>query len=111
MTAIAPQADGGIIAVGSTFVDRGTDFVIARYESGFLIPKITGLSVSGKRLLVSGQNFDAGSVVVLNRTVEKTLFESPNVLIGKKSGSRVKSGDRIFVRNSIGIESPEFTYP
>lgn len=111
LNAIAPQADGGIIAVGSTFGNRETDFVIARYESGLQIPKITGVSVSGKRLLISGEGFDARSSIVLNGNVEKTLFESPNVLIGTKSGHRVKSGDRIFVRNSIGLESPEFTYP
>lgn len=111
LTAIAPQADGGIIAVGSTVVNRGTDFVIARYESGLAIPKITGVSVDGKRLLVSGDRFDQGSVILLNGNVEKTLFESPNALIGVKSGKKVKSGDKIVVRTSIGVESLEFTYP
>jgi hypothetical protein len=76
-------------------------------------PRITGTSVSGKKLFVNGFNFDDGAKILINGQSQKTTNDSasPSLrLIGKKAGKKVKSGDKLQVRNSDGALSPEFTY-
>jgi hypothetical protein len=77
-------------------------------------PKITDVSRKGKKLFVSGQNFDAGAVILINGRRQKTSNDeqSPTTkLIGKKVGKIIMLGDLIKVMNSDGTESNEFPYP
>lgn len=76
-------------------------------------PKITVVSTSGKKLIVTGENFAAGAVILLNGNRQKTVndAQSPDMkLIGKKAGKEIRAGDRIKVRNPDGSESKEIIY-
>ena len=76
-------------------------------------PVITSAVRSRKQMLVSGINFDSGSVLLLNGEKQKTLHDPDNLrtlLIGKKLGKWAQPGDKIRVRTSSGALSPEYTY-
>ena len=70
-------------------------------------------SVSGKKLFITGENFHAGAVILLNGEEQKTKqpAENPQTsLIGKNAGKKIKAGDHIQVRNPDGSISAEFTF-
>ena len=76
-------------------------------------PQITASSVAGKKLIVTGNNFDQGAVILLNGERQKTKNDAGSVttrLIAKKSGKKVKSGDRLQVINSDGTLSNEVMF-
>jgi uncharacterized delta-60 repeat protein len=112
--AVALQADSKIVAAGyalNTAMNR--EFAIARYLSN--IPQILNASIKGKKLIVSGLNFDAGAVVLLNGAKQKTANDeaSPtNVLIAKKAAKKIdpRQAVRLQVRNSDGTLSGEFHF-
>jgi hypothetical protein len=111
---------GEVLVAGG--VDEGTDQIAFPYDSAelydpatgpILIPNITTVSVSGKKLIVTGENFDPGAVILINDKQQKTENDTanPNItLIGKKAGKRVKAGDRVQVRNPNGSLSQEFIF-
>ena len=74
--------------------------------------KINGLSIEGKRLLLFGENFDQGAVILVNGVEQKTRNdkENPKMLIGKKAGRWITPGDRVLVRNPNGSVSTEFIF-
>jgi len=82
-----------------------------------LKPKIASASISGKNLIVAGENFLVGAKIVMNGDDRKTLRDdqNPNALIGKKLGKQIERGDtvRLQVRNPDGELSNqiEFTRP
>ena len=112
--------DGNVLVAGG--VDEGTDQITLPYNStelyapdpaAVLKPKISNASVSGKHLVVVGENFDVGAVILINGVEQRTkpFDERPqNVLIGKKSGKKLKAGDKIEVRNPNGLASEEFIF-
>jgi len=74
--------------------------------------RVDGISVKGKKLFVAGQNFDNGSVILLNGEPQNTKNDAENwttTLIGKKSGKNVRIGDKIQALTSNGRLSPVFT--
>lgn len=76
---------------------------------------ISGAAREGKALIVSGENFDDGAVILLNDEPQKTRNDEQNpagALIAKKAGKQVKPGQtvRLRVRNSDGRMSPEFLF-
>jgi hypothetical protein len=76
-------------------------------------PLITGLQKQGKNLLVGGQNFDIGAVILLNGQPQKTFNDEQNpttTLTGKKVGKKIRPGDKVRVRNLDGSESNELTF-
>ena len=76
-------------------------------------PTIIMASVSGKKLIIAGENFDDGAVILINGEEQKTRNDEQNpqtTLIGKKAGKKVKAGDRVQVRNPNGSISAEFTF-
>jgi N-acetylneuraminic acid mutarotase len=78
-------------------------------------PQITGVSISGKKLFIQGENFDEGAKILLNDDKQKSANDeqSPGtLLIGRKAGKRIGLGEtvRLKVRNSDGTESAEFSY-
>ena len=76
--------------------------------------RIIGASAAGKKLFVEGENFDPGAVILLNGEEQATRNAPQNPrasLIGKRSGKKIKAGDRLQVRNPNGSLSDEFIYP
>jgi TolB protein len=74
---------------------------------------ITSASVTGKKLFVGGENFDPGAVILLNGEEQITKNDGDNpktVLIGKKAGKKIQSGDKLQVRNPNGSRSQEITF-
>src|SRR5947209_19171455 len=94
-----PNGDAGMLAQGFTYIAPP-------------VPVITGVTRQGKNLIVVGQNFDSGAVILLNGERRKTLHDEqdPNTLVGKKVGKVIQPGDKVKVQNSDGTESNEVTY-
>ena len=75
--------------------------------------RIFRASAVGKKLFVEGENFDPGSILLLNGEAQITKNDSQNPrarLIGKRAGKKIKPGDRLQVRNPNGSLSDEFIY-
>ena len=77
--------------------------------------KITAASVAGKRLLVYGENFDVGTVILLDGAKQKTANDEQDpttMLIGKKAGKKITSGQTVIlqVRNQDGRLSDLFSF-
>ena len=112
--------DGRVLVAGG--VDEGTDQTTFPHSSAELYdpdtgpifnPNITGASVAGKKLFVTGENFDPGAVILLNGEERKTRNDDQNPatkLIGRKAGKKIKAGDKLQVRNPNGTVSQEFTF-
>jgi hypothetical protein len=70
--------------------------------------------VAGKKLFIVGENFEPGARILLNGEEQKTLNDDQNpktALIGKKAGKKIRTGDKLRVRNPNGALSEEFTFP
>jgi hypothetical protein len=70
-------------------------------------------SVSGKKLIIGGENFDDGAVILINGEEQRTRNDAQNpqtMLIGKKAGKKIKTGDQIQVRNPDGTLSEAFIF-
>jgi len=76
------------------------------------VPIIAGAEVRGKKLFVSGQNFDRGSVILINGLEQKTSFNSGMKLVAKKAGKSISSGQKVVlqVRSSRNEVSEDFHY-
>jgi len=76
------------------------------------VPRIISASVSGKKLIVTGENFDPGAVILLNGEEQKTKNNQNQKtrLVAKKAGKLVKTGDRVQVRNPNGTLSEGFIF-
>lgn len=110
--AVLIQPDGNIVVAGRTFNNAtGGDFAILRYKSEVTAPVIISTSISGKKFIIRGENFDIGAKILINGVQQKTKNDPQNPttgLIGKKAGKKVKSGDRIQVFNAEGTLSADF---
>ncbi|HJQ25112.1 MAG TPA: intradiol ring-cleavage dioxygenase [Blastocatellia bacterium] len=79
-------------------------------------PQIFNASVSGKQLLVLGENFAAGAVLLMDGVKQKkTVADDANptsLLIARKSGVQIAAGQSVMlqVRNLDGQTSNEFSY-
>jgi hypothetical protein len=78
-------------------------------------PRITGVSLAGKHLLVVGENFDQGAAVLVNGEPQTTGNDAANTttqLIGKKAKRRIPPGQavKVRVRNNDGTLSNEFSF-
>ena len=81
-------------------------------SAGAQIPFIIGTPTKqGKALIVTGENFNSGAKLLINGLQQKTSVEASTRLFCKKAGKKVRSGDRLQVRNSDGGLSPEVTFP
>ena len=77
--------------------------------------KITSVSVSGKKLFVYGENFENGTVILMDGEKEKTANDDQNpttILIGRKAGKRIAIGQTVVlqVRNPAGRLSEPFSF-
>ena len=113
-------SDGRVLVVGGYDGRLGGDHLRSAelYDSkmpgpGSTAPRIISASVSGKKLFLTGENFHAGAVILLNGEEQKSKNDGQNpqtTLIGKKAGKKVRPGDRVQVRNPNGTVSEEFTF-
>lgn len=85
-----------------TVVQAGTD------------PVITSISIAGKHLLVTGENFDSSAVILLNGERQKTIHDDadPTTLRGKKVAKKIAPGQmvNVQVRNANNAVSPVFNF-
>jgi len=93
-----------------------------RASTGFVIrlidvtlPRITSVGIEGKRLLVSGEGFRQGAIIVVNGTDLDTRNDSttPSVLlISKRGGKQIALGQTVTirVRNGDGSLSEPFSF-
>ena len=101
-------SDGTLTMVGPPFgLGQGASpAFIAGYPSSGCDVSITRVEISGKKLFVFGNNFDDGSVVLLDGEEQNTKNDPENwttELIGKKAGKRIKAEPvSIKVRTSSG---------
>jgi len=86
-----------------------------KFDVNLSLPIVFNASVSGKKLFVSGFNFDSGAKIYLNEGKQKTANdgESPStLLIGKKAGKLIAKGQTVTlqVKNSDGRVSEPFSF-
>jgi endo-1,4-beta-xylanase len=78
-------------------------------------PKIVAAQRSGKQLLITGEEFADGAELLLNGVRQKKVandaVNSATVMIARKAGKVIQSGDRLQVRNPDGVLSNEFIFP
>jgi beta-glucanase (GH16 family) len=90
-------------------VDYVRVFTDTRYA-----PVIRNVSAVKKNLLVSGENFDVESIILMNGDAQKTLRNdvASGVLVGKKLAKRIASGQSatIQVQNGDGQITEGFDY-
>jgi hypothetical protein len=79
------------------------------------VPVITRVSVSGKMLVVEGENFDDGAVILVEGKQQQTVIDPASAgskLMSKKAAKKVKRKPeaRVQVRNSDGSMSVGYNY-
>jgi hypothetical protein len=78
-------------------------------------PKVMDARLKGKKLILTGENFDPGSVIVINGEPQKTKSDSDSPgtrLIAKKAGKNIP-GDAVVsiqVLNTAGVSSAAFGF-
>jgi hypothetical protein len=89
-----------------------SDLFIAKLRSG---PSINSAEVRGKKLIVTGRDFDMGARILVDGQSQKTANDASDPstrLIAKKAGRRIAPGQRVTlqVMNLDGSLSPVFSY-
>ena len=122
---IAVDAAGKVCLVGTTgiFQPVPADPSIESVHGGFdaLVikivspPRIAGVTVSGKNLIVAGEGFDRGAVILIDGVEQRTRNEEANpatILIGKKAAKNIAPGQQVSlqVRNADGLRSETFSF-
>ena len=109
--------NGKVLVVGGYDVTSRGDYLQSAElydpEPPIPAPTIIMASVSGKKLYITGENFHAGAVILLNGEEQKSKNDAQNpqtTLIGKNAGKKIRPGDRVQVRNPDGTLSQEFTF-
>ncbi|HXI93543.1 MAG TPA: kelch repeat-containing protein [Blastocatellia bacterium] len=103
--------DGKALLVGGGLpsAELGYNFAAVAFPR----PAITMASVKGKKLIITGENFHAGAVILINGEEQGTRNDDENSktrLIGRKAGREIKPGDRVQVRNADTTLSEEFIF-
>jgi protocatechuate 3,4-dioxygenase beta subunit len=78
-------------------------------------PEIFNAAASGKKLMVSGQNFGSGAAILMDGEKQKTRNDETNatsLLIAKKAGKKIEAGQTVTlqVRNPDNSLSNEFSF-
>ncbi|HJQ26186.1 MAG TPA: hypothetical protein VKA60_19895 [Blastocatellia bacterium] len=86
-----------------------------RVRLAAFVSKITSASVDGKRLTVTGVNFDAGATILVNGQEQGTKNDGGDpkgTLIAKKGGKKIAAGQPVTlrVRNADGSLTPDFVF-
>ena len=98
-----------------TLAIAGQTFTVTQDALAGNCPIISGIAIERKNLLVTGQDFDNGAVILLNAQPQPTVQDSQNptgTLIGEKLRKKIEPGQtvEVQVRNSNGVLSPTFTF-
>ena len=93
----------------------GEDFLDENLKGSAGPLKITSVSISGKKLFVYGENFENGTVILMDGEKQKTANDDQNpttILIGRKAGKRIAIGQTVVlqVRNPAGRLSEPFSF-
>jgi hypothetical protein len=123
---VASDSAGDLYVTGYTLSSRfpttGGAFRIAKSADidGFVTkfqigPAIRKAVVKGKKLIVTGINFDDGALIIVDGEEQKTINDEENPksrLIGKKSGRKIAPGQSVMIRakNPNGMISLEFRF-
>jgi hypothetical protein len=105
-----------VLATGQIAFDTsGAQAVKASAIQSSPAPEVTNARVSGKKLLVTGQNFAPGAVIYVNGEKQKTKNDSDNpgtMLIAKKAGKKLPDDAvvSIQVQNATNISSEAFGF-
>jgi beta-glucanase (GH16 family) len=98
----------------TTFPQVMTVDYVRVYADAARIPIIATISTRKKDLILTGQHFDSGSVVLMDGKKQKSSFDegNPTTLIGKKVARKIASGQtvKIKVRSSDNITTAEYSY-
>jgi hypothetical protein len=91
---------------------------LAVYPAFVCRPRVTSVVRDGKRLFVAGENFELGSVIILDGEKQKTIADPQtpeSLLIGKKAGKKVRPGGTVMIQvrwpNGTISEPIEFKRP
>ncbi len=100
-----------INSIQSDYGGGDSDAFVARIAA----PRIISASVKGKKLVITGEGFENGAVIILNGQEQKTRNDSEHTtsrLIAKKAGKNLAPGQTVTlqVRNPDGSLSIEFTF-
>jgi hypothetical protein len=124
-SAVAVDRAGKIYVAGTTgfpnFVPSAGLSANARGGSdAFVIkiatpPRINGVSIAGKNLVVTGEGFDQGAVILLDGVEQRSKNDQSTpatALIGKKTAKSIAPGQSVTirVRNSDGLISEPFSF-
>ena len=112
-TALIGKKAGKEIRPGDRLQVRNSDDILSAEFIFTGYPNITMASVSGKNLIVIGENFVPDAVILINGEEQETKSDDQNpqtMLIGKKAGIKIRPGDRVQVRNADGTLSQEFIF-
>src|SRR5262245_22621941 len=96
------------LMIATTAVSPDSSNVRASILQNQNAPRIINARVNGRKLILVGENFADGSVILLNGEPQKTRNdeESPTtILIAKKAGNNIPDGSavNIQVQSSIGV--------
>ncbi|HEU4390672.1 MAG TPA: hypothetical protein VFV34_22905, partial [Blastocatellia bacterium] len=87
-------------------VNRGgpSDLFVASIKPG---PGLTTAAIEGKHLVITGNSFVEGAVILLDGEPQRTIYLSAASLRGKKAGRRIAPGQtvQLQVRNPDGVMS------
>lgn len=80
-----------------------------------VVPRITGASISGKKLIIVGESFSQGAVIMLDGNPQPTSNDPQSMesrLISKKAGKKIQAGQRqiVQVKNVDGTMSQEYPF-
>jgi hypothetical protein len=110
-------ANGFVNATATDPVGNTSEFSLCAPVSGSIPagPTISSVQGAGKNLLVMGQNFDSGAVILKNGDPQRTLHDDQNpttLLTGKKVNKTISPGETVTiqVKNSDGSLSNQVTY-
>lgn len=127
-TAIAADAFGKVIVGGVT---NSTDFPVtassyqtrgAKPSTGFVIRivdpvplRLVSVAIKGKKLVVTGEGFDRGAVILINGVEQETQNDETSpatVLIARKGGKKIAPGQTVTirVRDADGKLSDAFSF-
>lgn len=96
-------------------IERGAQKASASTVQDEPAPRIFNARMSGKKLILTGENFRPNSVIVVNGKEQKTKNDSENpttMLIAKKAGKKMAKGEiaTIIVQGFQSAPSDEFSF-
>jgi dienelactone hydrolase len=112
---VYPGYDHQEITSDSRMLERVHSWYQTHGMFSAILPAIHSASVSGKKLIVLGEGFKPGAVILLNGVEQgaKNDEQSPTtLLIAKKAGKKIAEGQTVMlqVRNPDGSASPTFLF-